>query len=80
MSPDRMDIVIGTIIFLLLEVVMPIVFFLSSISILIPFIVLPVPAIVVGLAIYRLIKGHKVSCSIRWGYYAVAGTARFLSF
>lgn len=80
MSPDRGDVILGTVAIVGIQIILPIVFFFAGISILVPFIVLPLPIIVLGLALYRLAKGHGFSCAVRWAYLAVAGTARFMSF
>jgi hypothetical protein len=78
MSPDKGDVILGTIIFLALEFVLPVVFFFSGITVLTPVVVLPVPVIMLALAIYRLLHGHAIGCSLRWAYMAVVGAAKFL--
>jgi hypothetical protein len=80
LSPDRLNVVLGSIVIAVIEIGFPIFLLLSDASILIPFVALPLPMLILVLGIYRIFRGHSAGCSIRWAYLTFAGLGRFLSF
>ena len=80
LSPDELDLKIGTLEIAVVEIVLPIILAVNRVSILIPFVVIPLPVLILVLLIVRVAKGHSAICSLRWAYFAVSGASRFMSF
>lgn len=73
LSPNMPNLAFGTIV--VFAIYISATWILASLGayILIPFAALLFPAVVVLLAIPRLIMRHKIICAIRWSYIAVVG-------
>lgn len=81
LSPDKTDVAIGTAVMLAVEIGLPVLVITSGSGlILLPFVLLPLPVLMLLLAAFRLLKGHGSWCSLRWAYVVLAGLGRFLSF
>jgi hypothetical protein len=69
MSPDAFDLRVGTIELVVLEVVLVGSTFAVGTPELWPYLASPLPAIFLLLTLYRLTKGHNLSCSLKWAWY-----------
>ncbi len=78
LSPDRRDVLSGTVYMLAIEVVLMVVGVTTNALFAASILILVLPALILVLALFRLPSGHKAKCAIRWSYIKFAGTARFI--